>query len=98
MGRIGSAPAGKIESVIGFANDIRDLGYQQCASAIHWRRSRSAGINPAPVMLERRSSWGAGLLGLTAIGGCHGGIAFNALVLLVSVGIFVGTILFERSP
>jgi hypothetical protein len=29
MGRIGSAPAGKIESVIGFANNIRDLGRQQ---------------------------------------------------------------------
>ncbi|MBT8467638.1 MAG: hypothetical protein KJN97_02715 [Deltaproteobacteria bacterium] len=49
-------------------------------------------------MLGRRSIGGAGLLGLAAIGGCHGGLAFNALVLLVSVGIFVGTILLERSP
>ena len=59
---------------------------------------QSAGINPAPDMLGRRSNWGAGLLGLAAIGGCHGGLAFNAVVLLVSVGIFVGTILLERSP
>jgi hypothetical protein len=36
-------------------------------------------------------------LGLAAIGGCHGGLALNALVLLVSVGIFLGTILLERS-
>jgi hypothetical protein len=49
-------------------------------------------------MVGRRLIWGAGLLGLTAIGGCHGGLAFNSIVLLVSVGIFVGTILLERSP
>jgi len=35
MGRIGSAPAGKIESVIGFANDIRYLRRQQRLGAIH---------------------------------------------------------------
>jgi hypothetical protein len=49
-------------------------------------------------MPGRRSIWGAGLLGLTAVGGCHGGLTFNAIVLLVSVGIFLGTILLERSP
>jgi hypothetical protein len=32
------------------------------------------------------------------MGGCHGGLTLNALVLLVSLGIFVGTILLERSP
>jgi hypothetical protein len=49
-------------------------------------------------MVGRRSTWGAGLLGLTAIGGCHGGLTLNAIVLLVTVGIFLGTILLERSP
>jgi hypothetical protein len=49
-------------------------------------------------MVGRKSTWGVGLLGLTALSGCHGGLALNAIVLLVSVGIFVGTILFERSP
>jgi hypothetical protein len=98
IGRIGSAPAGKIESVIGFANNIRDLRFQQRFGVIHWRRWRSAGINPAPEMLGKRSTWGAGLLGLTALSGCHGGLALNGIVLLVTVGIFVGTILLERSP
>jgi hypothetical protein len=37
-------------------------------------------------------------MGLSALGGCHGGLTLNTLVLLVSVGIFVGTILLERSP
>lgn len=32
------------------------------------------------------------------MGGCDGGLTLNALVLLVSLGIFVGTILLERSP
>jgi hypothetical protein len=41
---------------------------------------------------------GATLLGLAALGGCHGGVMFNSLVLLVTVGIFVGTLLFDRSP
>ncbi len=49
-------------------------------------------------MLGRRSIGGLGLLGLTAMGGCHGGLTLNAIVLLVSVGIFVGTILLERAP
>ena len=40
---------------------------------------------------------GGGLLGLAALGGCHGGLTFNAIVLLISLGIFVGTILLERS-
>jgi hypothetical protein len=35
IGKIGSAPAGKIESVIGFANNIRDLRCQQRLGAIH---------------------------------------------------------------
>jgi len=35
---------------------------------------------------------------LSAIGGCDGGLTLNALVLLISLGIFVGTILLERSP
>jgi hypothetical protein len=38
------------------------------------------------------------LLGASTLSGCHGGIALNAIVLLVTVGIFVGTILFERAP
>jgi hypothetical protein len=38
------------------------------------------------------------VLGLTAISGCHGGVTLNAIVLLVTVGIFIGTILLERSP
>jgi hypothetical protein len=37
-------------------------------------------------------------MGLSALGGCHGGLTFQALVLAVTVGIFVGTLLFERSP
>ena len=37
------------------------------------------------------------MAGLLALSGCHGGLAFNGLVLLVTVGIFVGTILLERS-
>lgn len=37
-------------------------------------------------------------MGLAALSGCHGGLTVNALVLLVTVGIFVGTLLFERSP
>jgi hypothetical protein len=39
-----------------------------------------------------------GLLALTALNGCHGGLALNTLALLVTLGIFVGTILVERSP
>ena len=42
--------------------------------------------------------WGAAGFGLSAVGGCHGGLTLNALVLLVTVGIFIGTILLERSP
>ena len=38
------------------------------------------------------------MVGLSALAGCHGGLTLNALVLLVTVGIFVGTILLERSP
>jgi hypothetical protein len=49
-------------------------------------------------MVGRRSIRGAGVLGLAAMSGCHGGLALNAIVLLVTVGIFVGTILLERSP
>jgi len=49
-------------------------------------------------MVGRRSRWGVGLLGLTAISGCHGGLTLNAIVLLVTIGIFLGTILLERSP
>ena len=49
-------------------------------------------------MARRRLRWGGAWLGLSVIGGCHGGLTLNALVLLVSVGIFVGTILLERSP
>jgi len=49
-------------------------------------------------MLGRRSIRGVGLLALTAAGGCHGGLTFNAIALMVSVGIFLGTILLERSP
>jgi hypothetical protein len=49
-------------------------------------------------MVERRAKWGAAATGLSAIGGCHGGLTLNAIVLLVTVGIFVATILLERSP
>ena len=42
--------------------------------------------------------WGVACVGLSAIGGCHGGITFQALVLAVSLGIFIGTLLLERSP
>jgi hypothetical protein len=38
-----------------------------------------------------------GVLGLAALGGCHGGIALNAVVLLITLGIFMGTILLDRS-
>jgi len=98
MGRIGSAPAGKIESVIGFGNDIRCLGCQQRPGLVHWRRPRLAGIKRALEMLGLSAMRGATLLGLAALGGCHGGVMFNSLVLLVTVGIFVGTLLFDRSP
>jgi len=56
-----------------------------------------AGIKAAPEMVGRSATWGAACLGLLVMQGCHGGLTFNALVLLVTVGIFVGTILFERS-
>ncbi len=49
-------------------------------------------------MAGRWFKWGGGLVGLAAASGCHGGLTFNAFVLLVSLGIFVGTILLERSP
>ena len=49
-------------------------------------------------MVGRRAKWGAAATGLSAIGGCHGGLTLNAIVLLVTVGIFVATILLERSP
>lgn len=38
-----------------------------------------------------------GVLGLCVLSGCHGGLTLNALVLLVTVSIFIGTILLERS-
>jgi len=98
MGKIDSVPAGKIESVIGFANNIRDLRFQQRQGAIHWRPLRSAGISPAPEMVGHRRKWGVSLLGLTALSGCHGGLTLNAIVLLVTLGIFVGTIFLDRSP
>jgi len=49
-------------------------------------------------MLGRKPTRGFGLLGLAVLSGCHGGLAFNALALLVTVGIFLATILLERSP
>ena len=48
-------------------------------------------------MLGRKLERGVGLLGLAALGGCHGGIALHTIVLLVTLGIFVGTILLDRS-
>jgi len=49
-------------------------------------------------MAGRTVRWGGAWLGLSVMGGCHGGLTLNAFVLLVSLGIFVGTILLERSP
>jgi len=60
--------------------------------------SRPTGIKAAPQMVGRSARWGGAWLGLSAMGGCNGGLTLNALVLLVSLGIFVGTILLERSP
>lgn len=48
-------------------------------------------------MVGRSTTRAAGALGLCALSGCHGGLTLNALVLLVTVGIFVGTLLLERS-
>ena len=42
--------------------------------------------------------WGVAGLALSAIGGCHGGITLQALVLAISLGVFIGTLLLERSP
>lgn len=57
-----------------------------------------AGIKRALEMVGRSVRWGAATGGLSALGGCHGGVALQALVLLVTLGIFVGTLLLERSP
>ncbi|MDH3199335.1 MAG: hypothetical protein OEM15_00415 [Myxococcales bacterium] len=48
-------------------------------------------------MLEKKLMRGAGVLGLAALGGCHGGITLHTIVLLISLGIFVSTILLDRS-
>jgi len=48
-------------------------------------------------MAGRRIKRGVALLGLAVLGGCHGGIALQSIVLLVTLGIFVGTILLNRS-
>lgn len=48
-------------------------------------------------MLERNVMRGVGVLGLATLGGCHGGIALNGFVLLITLGIFLGTILLDRS-
>jgi len=48
-------------------------------------------------MRGKKLERGVGVLGLVALGGCHGGIALNAIVLLISLGIFMGTILMDRS-
>lgn len=48
-------------------------------------------------MLGIKAKRGAGLLALGALAGCHGGIAFQSVVLLVTLGIFVGTILLDRT-
>jgi len=48
-------------------------------------------------MLRRKLERGVGVLGLAVLGGCHGGIALNAIVLLITLGIFMGTILMDRS-
>jgi hypothetical protein len=49
-------------------------------------------------MEGRRVRWGAAALALAVMGGCHGGLTLQGLALLVTVGIFVGTLLLERSP
>ncbi|MFZ1863963.1 MAG: hypothetical protein WAU39_07060 [Polyangiales bacterium] len=48
-------------------------------------------------MVGRNTTRAAGALGLCALTGCHGGLVLNTFVLFVTVGIFVGTILLERS-
>jgi len=48
-------------------------------------------------MVGRNTTRAAGVLGLCALSGCHGGLWLNAVILLVTVGIFVGTLLLERS-
>lgn len=97
MGRIGSEPAGKIESLIRFANDIRDLGRQQRPRDIHWRSLPLTGIKRPSKMVGWNTTRATGVLGLCVLSGCHGGLTLNALVLLVTVSIFIGTILLERS-
>ncbi len=47
-------------------------------------------------MLERKLKRGVGVLGLATLGGCHGGITLHTIALLISLGIFVGTILLDR--
>jgi hypothetical protein len=37
-------------------------------------------------------------LGLAAMSGCDGGVTVQTLALAVTLGIFVGTLLLERSP
>ncbi len=48
-------------------------------------------------MVGRNTTRGAAALALCSVGGCHGGLTLHAVILLVTVGIFVGTILLERS-
>ena len=48
-------------------------------------------------MLGRMLQRGVGLLGLAGLAACHGGVTLNAIVLLVTLCIFVATILVDRS-
>jgi hypothetical protein len=49
-------------------------------------------------MVGRRVRGIAATLGLSALGGCDVGLTLNAIVLLITAGIFVGTILLQRTP
>ena len=48
-------------------------------------------------MLGTKAKRGAGLVALASTAGCHGGVTFQAVALLVTLGIFVGTILLDRT-
>jgi hypothetical protein len=49
-------------------------------------------------MVGRRIRWAAATLGLSTLGACDVGLTLNAIVLLITAGIFVGTILLQRTP
>ncbi|MEM7137597.1 MAG: hypothetical protein AAF500_13505 [Myxococcota bacterium] len=48
-------------------------------------------------MRGRKLDRGVAVAALMFMNGCHGGIALHSVVLLVTLGIFIGTILLDRS-